>query len=68
VSTHYRHGKTVVNDMNVKKKVVGVFAIVLAIAAISAITLPVLATSNNAEQGTETTQGRARWLVPKFIH
>ena len=48
------HGKAVVNDMNVKKKVVGVFAIVLAIAAISAITLPALAVSDNTGQGNET--------------
>ncbi|MCX6654935.1 MAG: hypothetical protein NTY03_07410 [Candidatus Bathyarchaeota archaeon] len=43
--------------MNVKKKVVGVFAIVLAIAIISAITLPALAASDNAGQGTETNSG-----------
>ena len=43
--------------MNVNKKIVGVFAIVLAIAAISAYTLPTLAASDNAEQGTETSTG-----------
>ena len=43
--------------MNVKKKVVGVLAIVLAIAAISAVTLPALAASDNAEQKTETIPG-----------
>jgi hypothetical protein len=43
--------------MNVKKKVVGVFAIVLAIAAISVYTLPALAASDSAEQGTETNLG-----------
>lgn len=40
--------------MNVKKKVVSALAIVLAIAAISAITLPALVASDNTEQGTET--------------
>ena len=43
--------------MNVKKKVVGALAIVLVIAAISAITLPALAASDNTEQGTETNPG-----------
>jgi len=43
--------------MNVKKKVVSALAIVLAIAAISAITLPALAASDNTEQGTETNPG-----------
>jgi hypothetical protein len=43
--------------MNVKKKIVSALAIVLVIAAISAITLPALAASDNTEQGTETSSG-----------
>jgi hypothetical protein len=52
----YNHGKTEMNNLIMKKKVVGVLAIILAIAAISAYTLPALATSDNSEQVTGTSQ------------